>query len=66
MIEFPKLAGPILVAEKNPQNENSAYFLFKINRKGAWGISGKNPQGAKFHELKNIDPCISLDFTKLV
>ena len=66
MIETPKLFWPILDAGKNPQNEDSASFLFKINRKGAWGILGKKKQGAKFHELKNIDPCISLDFTKLV
>ena len=66
MVEYPKLVGPILDAKKNSQNENSTSFLFKLKRKCALGILGKKPQGAKFHELKNIDPYISLDFTKLV
>ena len=66
MVGCPKLVGPILDAEKNSQIENSTYFLFKINRKGALGILEKKTQREKLHELKNLDPCISLDFSKLV
>ena len=66
MVETPKLVWPILDAEKNPQKENNTFFYLKLNRKGDWGVLGKKPQGAKIHEPKNINHCISLDFTKLV
>ena len=56
MLEYPKLVWAILDAEKNSQIENSTYFLFKINRKGALGILEKKSQGEKFYELKNLNP----------
>jgi len=51
---------------ENPKMENSAPVLFKKNEKGTWRILGKKPQGTKSHELMILDPCNSLDFTKLV
>ena len=66
MLEYPKLAWEILDAKKNSHIENITLFHLKINRKGVQGIFEKKTQGAKFIELKNLDPCIFLDFTKLV
>ena len=66
MPEYPKLVWAILDAKKNSQKENNTFSYLKLNRKGDWGVLGKKPQGAEIHDLKNINPCISLDFTKLV
>ena len=55
-----------LNARKNYHKQNSTISHLKLNRKGAYGILEKKTQGAKFHELDNLEPCISLDFTKLV
>ena len=66
MLDHPKLVAQFWNAEKITQNANSTISHLKINRKGAYGILGKKTQGAKFHELDNLEPCILLDFTKLV
>ena len=66
MLDHPKLVWAILNARKNYHKQNNTISHLKLNRKGAYGILEKKTQGAKFHELDNIEPCIFLDFTKLV
>ena len=66
MLEHPKMVGQLLGARKTSTKANSIISYLKINRKGVWGILEKKIQGAKFYELENLDPCILLDFTKLV
>ena len=66
MLDHPKLVAQFWNAEKITQNANSTISYLKLNRKGAYGILGKKPQGAKLYELDNLEPCIFLDFTKLI
>ena len=66
MLDRPKVVWAILNTRKNCHKQNSTIFHLKLNRKGAYGILEKKTQGAKFHELDNLEPCILLDFTKLV
>ena len=66
MIGYPKLVGQFLDAGKNSQKWKQYLFYLKLNRKDGFGILEKKTQGEKFHELKNLKPCIILDFSKLV
>ena len=66
MLEHPKLVAQFWHAEKNHPKANSTISYLKEIEKGVWGIFEKETQGAKFHELDNLEPCILLDFTKLV
>ena len=62
----PKIGCTILECIEKSPKAKQYHFPIKRNRKGVFGDFEKKTQGTKFHELQNLEPCIFLDFTKLV